>query len=90
MPARFCGAYRDLQARGLIESRPRSGLLRAPIVPRRVPEPAATAPTPGPKRIIVGDLIVDRLRGEPPAGVADVHTHPLEPLAARLTVSKSF
>jgi hypothetical protein len=33
---------------------------------------------------------IDRLPGEPSAGVADVHTHPLEPLAARLTVSKSF
>jgi hypothetical protein len=33
---------------------------------------------------------IDRLPGEPPAGVADVHTHPLEPLAARLTISKSF
>jgi outer membrane receptor protein involved in Fe transport len=33
---------------------------------------------------------IDRLPGEPSAGVADVHTHPLEPLAARLTLSKSF
>jgi outer membrane receptor protein involved in Fe transport len=33
---------------------------------------------------------IDRLPGETPAGVADVHTHPLEPLAARLTLSKSF
>jgi TonB dependent receptor/TonB-dependent Receptor Plug Domain len=33
---------------------------------------------------------IDRLPGETSAGVADVHTHPLEPLAARLTLSKSF
>jgi outer membrane receptor protein involved in Fe transport len=33
---------------------------------------------------------VDRLRGEPAAGVADIHLHPLEPTAARLTVSKTF
>jgi hypothetical protein len=32
----------------------------------------------------------DRLRGEPAEGVADVHIHPLEPLSARLTVSKTF
>jgi outer membrane receptor protein involved in Fe transport len=33
---------------------------------------------------------VDRLRGEPAAGVADVHEHPLEPLMARFTVTKKF
>jgi hypothetical protein len=33
---------------------------------------------------------IDRLPGEPAAGVADVHFHPPEPLSARLTVSKSF
>jgi TonB dependent receptor/TonB-dependent Receptor Plug Domain len=33
---------------------------------------------------------VDRLPGEPPEGVADVHVHPLEPLALRVTVGKSF
>ena len=33
---------------------------------------------------------IDRLPGEPAAGVADNHFHPLEPLSARLTVSKSF
>jgi TonB dependent receptor/TonB-dependent Receptor Plug Domain len=33
---------------------------------------------------------IDRLPGEPAKGVADVHIHPLEPLAARLTVSKTF
>jgi hypothetical protein len=33
---------------------------------------------------------IDRLPGETSAGVADVHTHPLELLAARLTLSKSF
>jgi hypothetical protein len=33
---------------------------------------------------------VDRLPGEPAAGVADVHMHPLEPLMARLTVTKKF
>jgi hypothetical protein len=33
---------------------------------------------------------IDRLPGEPADGVADVHTHPLEPLAVRLTLSKSF
>jgi outer membrane receptor protein involved in Fe transport len=33
---------------------------------------------------------IDRLPGEPAAGVADVHSHPLEPIAARLTLSKRF
>jgi outer membrane receptor protein involved in Fe transport len=33
---------------------------------------------------------VDRLSGEPAAGVADVHVHPLEPFTARLTISKTF
>ncbi|HMD27535.1 MAG TPA: TonB-dependent receptor plug domain-containing protein [Steroidobacteraceae bacterium] len=33
---------------------------------------------------------VDRLPGEPVAGVADVHIHPLEPISARLTLSKKF
>ncbi|HTR85344.1 MAG TPA: TonB-dependent receptor, partial [Reyranella sp.] len=31
-----------------------------------------------------------RLPGEPLAGVNDVHFHPVEPLAARFTVSKAF
>ncbi len=33
---------------------------------------------------------VDRLAGEPAAGVADVHEHPLEPLMARFTLTKRF
>jgi outer membrane receptor protein involved in Fe transport len=33
---------------------------------------------------------VDRLPGEPPTGMADVHVHPLEPISARLTLSKIF
>jgi hypothetical protein len=33
---------------------------------------------------------VDRLQGEPAAGVADVHEHPLEPLMARFTIAKKF
>jgi hypothetical protein len=33
---------------------------------------------------------VDRLPGEPAAGVADVHIHPLEPSTVRFTVSKKF
>jgi hypothetical protein len=33
---------------------------------------------------------VDRLQGEPAAGVADVHEHPLEPIMARFTVTKKF
>jgi outer membrane receptor protein involved in Fe transport len=33
---------------------------------------------------------VDRLPGEPAAGVAGVHIHPLEPLMARFTVTKTF
>lgn len=33
---------------------------------------------------------VDRLPGEPVAGVADLHVHPLEPRSVRLTVSKNF
>jgi TonB dependent receptor/TonB-dependent Receptor Plug Domain len=33
---------------------------------------------------------VDRLPGEPAAGVADVHIHPLEPISVRLTLTKNF
>jgi outer membrane receptor protein involved in Fe transport len=33
---------------------------------------------------------IDRLRGEPAAGVADIHVHPLEGRTARLTIAKSF
>jgi len=33
---------------------------------------------------------VDRLPGEPAEGVPDVHVHPLEPFALRLTVGKQF
>ena len=33
---------------------------------------------------------VDRLPGEPAAGVADLHIHPLEPFTARLTLGKTF
>jgi len=33
---------------------------------------------------------VDRLPGEPALGVADVHEHPLEPMMARLTITKKF
>jgi outer membrane receptor protein involved in Fe transport len=33
---------------------------------------------------------VDRLPGEPLAGIADLHEHPLEPLMARLTVTRKF
>jgi outer membrane receptor protein involved in Fe transport len=33
---------------------------------------------------------VDRVPGEPKDGVADVHLHPLEPISARLTLSKRF
>jgi outer membrane receptor protein involved in Fe transport len=33
---------------------------------------------------------IDRLPGEPAAGVADRHVHPLEPRTVRFTVSKSF
>jgi outer membrane receptor protein involved in Fe transport len=32
----------------------------------------------------------DRLQGEPAAGVADRHVHPLEPVTARFTLSKLF
>jgi outer membrane receptor protein involved in Fe transport len=33
---------------------------------------------------------IDRLPGEPAAGVADVHVHPLEGTSGRLTIAKSF
>ncbi|HEY0745636.1 MAG TPA: hypothetical protein VGD63_02975, partial [Steroidobacteraceae bacterium] len=33
---------------------------------------------------------IDRLRGEPAAGIADIHVHPLEGRTARLTIEKSF
>jgi outer membrane receptor protein involved in Fe transport len=33
---------------------------------------------------------IDRLRGEVAQGVADLHTHPLEPFTVRLTIGKTF
>jgi outer membrane receptor protein involved in Fe transport len=33
---------------------------------------------------------VDRLQGEPANGIADLHTHPIEPRAIRLTLSKTL
>jgi outer membrane receptor protein involved in Fe transport len=33
---------------------------------------------------------IDRLRGEPAAGVADVHVHPLEGISGRFTLAKYF
>jgi outer membrane receptor protein involved in Fe transport len=33
---------------------------------------------------------IDRLRGEPAAGVADIHAHPLEGISARFTIAKRF
>jgi outer membrane receptor protein involved in Fe transport len=33
---------------------------------------------------------IDRLRGEPAAGVADIHIHPLEGRTGRLTIAKAF
>jgi outer membrane receptor protein involved in Fe transport len=33
---------------------------------------------------------IDRVRGEPAAGVADVHIHPLEGISGRFTIAKSF
>ncbi len=33
---------------------------------------------------------IDRLPGEPADGVPDLHVHPLEPLAVRLTLSRTF
>jgi len=33
---------------------------------------------------------IDRLQGEPAAGVADLHVHPLEPISARFTIAKKF
>lgn len=33
---------------------------------------------------------IDRLEGEPAAGVADVYVHPLEGISARVTIAKSF
>jgi outer membrane receptor protein involved in Fe transport len=33
---------------------------------------------------------IDRLPGEPAAGVADVHVHPLEGTSGRFTIAKSF
>jgi hypothetical protein len=33
---------------------------------------------------------VSRLRGEPPDGVTDVHTHPLEPRTMRASLTASF
>ena len=37
-----------------------------------------------------GFWYIDRLPGEPMDGTADLHVHPLEPLAVRLTLSKTF
>lgn len=58
-PGTVLRAYRDLDARGLIESRPRSGYYVRRVAPRRVPAPAATSPSPGPTPVVVDDLIVE-------------------------------
>ncbi len=58
-PCTVVRAYQDLEARGLIESRPRSGYYVCIVAPRRVPELAATSPRQGPTPVVAGDLIVE-------------------------------
>ncbi|MDB6086451.1 MAG: GntR family transcriptional regulator [Gammaproteobacteria bacterium] len=54
-------AYHDLEAQGLIESRPRSGYYVRARVTRRVPEPAVAVPAQA-HRIIVRDLVVELVK----------------------------
>ena len=61
-PCTVLRAYRDLEARGLIESRPRSGYFVRRVAPRRLPEPAKTVPSTESTEVVVGDLIVDLVR----------------------------
>jgi DNA-binding transcriptional MocR family regulator len=58
-PGTILRAYIDLEARGLIESRPRSGYYVRRVAPRRMREPAATTPPAGATSVAVGDLIAE-------------------------------
>jgi DNA-binding transcriptional MocR family regulator len=58
-PGTVLRAYRDLESRGLIESRPRSGYYVRRVALQRVLEPATTVPHPNPTRVVIHDLLFD-------------------------------
>lgn len=58
-PGTVIRAYRDLEARGLVESRLRSGYYVRPVSLRRLPDVMARSPRPEPTPVVVGDLIVE-------------------------------
>jgi DNA-binding transcriptional MocR family regulator len=58
-PGTVLRAYRQLESKGLIESRPRSGYFVRPVAPRRMPAPASTSPPAASTPVVVGDLIAE-------------------------------
>ncbi len=58
-PGTVLRAYRELEARGLIESRPRSGYYVRTATPRELPEPAPSIPASRSATIATDDLIVE-------------------------------
>jgi DNA-binding transcriptional MocR family regulator len=58
-PGTVLRAYRDLEAQGLIESRPRSGYYVRRVLPVRRREAAAKSPPAIPAPVVVDDLIVE-------------------------------
>jgi DNA-binding transcriptional MocR family regulator len=60
-PGTVLRAYRHLESRGLIESRPRSGFYVRRVALQRVPEPAATVPQENSTRVVIHDLLFELL-----------------------------
>ena len=58
-PGTILRAYRELETRGLIESRPRSGYYVRPTAPRAVPEPGRTIPPSRSTMVVTDELIVE-------------------------------
>ncbi len=50
-------AYCALEARGLIETRPRSGIFVRTALPRLMPEPRISSPEPDPARVTVEEMV---------------------------------
>ena len=58
-PGTILRAYRELETRGLIESRPRSGYYVRPTAPRAVPEARPSIPALRSTMVVTDELIVE-------------------------------
>lgn len=58
-PGTILRAYRELETRGLIESRPRSGYYVRPTAPRSVPEAGRSIPPSRSTMVVTDELIVE-------------------------------